>query len=299
MNFWLRLLLCAVVGLGACTEGRHMAWPPSGKLTKWEQGSVPGMTFYERATGPHQSQGIARVDGKSGYLTGMKAFDEARKRLGDHDLVLLARLAMLLVNEGVAGDDPWTGPGRFTEEEDRVAKPPSISGDVFEYWRRHEQLPNLMRARLNLATGAIDLESADKIARGQAMASDPWPVIERDLGSDSYDVALRGIRELEALGTPKARERLQKEALGNKDYSVREGAVLAVSRLGGDGALDTLLHAVTSDASGDVRKAAVKALVELGDPKALDTLRKVANSDSEPTVQAEAQIAVNNWSKKP
>ena len=111
----------------------------------------------------------------------------------------MAGLAMLLVDDGVAGNDPWTAPGSYSKEENAVAKVPSIRGDVFEYWRRHEQLPSLMRVRLNLSTGTIDLAFADDIWREQQMATDPWSPIERDLASDSYDVALRGIRELEKL----------------------------------------------------------------------------------------------------
>jgi hypothetical protein len=125
----------------ACNEGnKKMASPRfESKSSPWNELAVPGVELYveHETVRPHRARGSARVDGSSTKLHGKEAFDAARARAGD-DPAALAALAMLFLDEDVAGKKPWTGPvGPQVPEQQAIARPPALSGDTLVYWRFH------------------------------------------------------------------------------------------------------------------------------------------------------------------
>ncbi len=143
----------------ACNEGDRKA-PPSGSRSTapWNELQVPGVELFletEQAS-PYRSWGAARIDGASGTLHGKPAFEAVRARAAS-DPTTLTTLAMLFLDDGVAGRKPWTRPqgGSVPPEEDAIARPPVLSGDTLVYWRAHVQLADLVRCQASLASGEV------------------------------------------------------------------------------------------------------------------------------------------------
>src|SRR5215212_4266284 len=147
----LALWVGAFALLIACNEGhKKMGSPPfESKSSPWNELTLPGveLSVEHETSPPHRSRASARVDGGP-KLYGKDAFDATRAKAGA-DPTALATLAMLFLDEGVAGKKPWTAPvGPQVPDQQAIARPPALSGDTVVYWRSHAQLADLVRCRV-------------------------------------------------------------------------------------------------------------------------------------------------------
>lgn len=300
------LALALIVGGVACTEKhspeRHtterktMGWPPSGaEPSRWDGAEqIPGLEIYIVRDDSPRTWGAAREVGANTYMTGKSAFDAARARVKDPSPAFLAELAMLFLDDQVAGQKPWTGPGASARapEEQAAAEPPAVRDGVLEYWRFHAQLAGMVRCRVQLDAGAVSCELATKILRERALADDPMAVIEAELAADDIPQRTRAIEQLAAMGTPESRERLHALALNQAHYRVREAAVNAIASLRNRASTATLSRILLYDGHAEVRRAAAIALGQLGDPAGRDALERAAEGDGDGKVRGEAQHAL-------
>jgi hypothetical protein len=276
-----------------------MGWPPRAvDVSPWNESvQVPDMELYVCSDSAKRTWGAARIAGSRKYLEGKKAFNAARKRVGDSDPMVLATLAMLFLDDNVAGKEPWIEPKPSSErpaEQQAMVEPPKLSGVTLEYWRSHSQLADLVRCRVTLTTGKVECEMARSILRARAMAENPWAVIEEDLESDDIYGRMHGIEQLAAMRTPRAIARLHDLALNQGHFRVREAAVKALATTAGEGTVETLSRVLLFDRHAKVRQAAARALGELRDPAAHDALRRAKDGDADGNVRHEAEYALKH-----
>ncbi|WP_428264122.1 HEAT repeat domain-containing protein [Haliangium sp.] len=273
-----------------------MGWPPGGtEVSRWEHSArVPSFELYLVADGSASPWGAARKPDSEVYLKGRAAFDAVREDVGDGDARLLAGLAMLFLDDDVAGQEPWTEvtvPDRVPAQQ-AIAEPPSLSGNTLQYWRFHAQLADLVRCRANLDSGEVQCTLGGEILRERALAADPMAVIEQELAADDIYARIRGIEQLARMGTDEGRQRLYDAALNQGHFQVREAAVNAIAESGGEGATATLSRILLFDGHAKVRRAAAVGLGALGDPAAREALEKAAKGDADGRVRGEAEYAM-------
>jgi hypothetical protein len=280
----------------ACNEGhKKMApLPFESKSSLWNELSVPGVELYldVESGPPHRSAGGARVDGASRMLRGKEAFDATRARVGG-DATAIATLAMLFLDEGVAGKKPWMQPGGTRPpEQQAVAKPPALSGDTLVYWRAHAQLADLVRCRVSLASGNIACELGGDVVQAERVGKDPAGTAKEQLASSDVFVRIRGIEALGAVGDDGARAQLIDLALNAHDARERAAAVRVVGKIGGAGVVAALSRVLLYDRFEEVRQAAAVALGDLRDPAGRDALQKAETGDADGRVQVLAAEAL-------
>jgi len=280
----------------ACNEGdKKMApLPFESKSSRWNELTVPGVElFIERETAaPHRGQGAARVDGARGYLHGKDAFDVARARVGN-DPTALATLAMLFLDDDVAGKKPWTQPqGPRVPEQQAIAKPPALSGDSLVYWRSHEQAADLVRCRVSLSTGTVAWELGGDVLQAERVTKDPAAAAKQYLASTNFADRTRGIQALGEVGDDRAREQLIELALNANDLRERRAAVKVLGKTLGAGVVTAVSRALLYDKSDEVRQAAATALGQLRDPAAREALQQAESGDSNGRVQVLAADAL-------
>ncbi len=265
------------------------------KPTVWKEITVPGIELFVLVEPgpPHRATGAARVDGSPAMLHGKRAFDAARAKSGD-DPTVLATLAMLFLDENVAGKQPWLrSAGPRAPAQQAIATPPKLSGDTLEYWRAHEQLDDLVRCRVALKDGTVACELGGGLVHAGRMAADPAATIDADLQADDIYVRIRGIRALEAKGDDPARDRLRDLALNQQHYSVRAAATESLGKLRGAGLVETLSRILLHDGHADVRRTAAIALGRHKDPAGREALQRASTGDADVTVQVEARKALD------
>ena len=294
---WMGLWISAFAVLVACSEG-DKKMPPFGSKSSasWSELKVPGMELFletEKAS-PYRSWGTARVDGSSKTLRGKEAFDAARTRVGN-DPTALATLAMLFVDDGVAGHKPWTQPssgGSTPPAEQALARPPALDGDTLVYWRQHVQLADLVRCKVALSTGDISCELGSQLAQSERVAKDPAAAARDDLASDDIETRIQGIEALGAVGTDQARDKLIDLALNAHEARERGTAVEVLGKVGGTGVVAAVSRVLLYDKYGEVRQAAATALGNLRDPAARPALQKAESGDADGRVQVLAADAL-------
>lgn len=287
----------ALALLAACNEGhKKMTSPPfeSKSSSPWNELSIPGVELYveHEDASPHRSRGSARVDGASGKLYGKEAFDAVRAKAGS-DPTTLAALAMLLLDEGVAGKKPWTAPGGArSPEQQAIAKPPALSGDTLVYWRAHAELADLVRCTVTLSSGKVACELGGDVLSAERIGKSPADAAKQYLASDNVNERIRGIEALGKVGDDRAREQLIDMALNKHDPRERSAAVTVLGKLGGAGVTAALGRVLLYDQYPEVRQAAATALGELRDPAGREALERAASGDANGRVQVLAADAL-------
>src|SRR3954466_8402494 len=118
-----RIVQLAICGYAVATAscGGHDKRP-------WNELAIPGVELYleVETRPPYRQSGVATVSGRTLY--GKAAFDAVRPRAAS-DAPALPTLAMLLLDDGVAGQKPWTQPlgGARPADEEAIAVPPAVS----------------------------------------------------------------------------------------------------------------------------------------------------------------------------
>lgn len=274
-----------LVVLAACSEG-DKKMPPFGSKssTPWTELKVSGveLSLETEKASPYRSWGAARVDGARSALHGKEAFDATRGRVGN-DATALATLAMLFLDQGVAGKQPWTKPsgGATPPEQEAIAKAPALSGDTLVYWRDHAQTADLVRCRLTVSSGDLSCEIGSKVLQEERTAQDPAGAAQADLASDNLVVRLRGIEALGKVGDDAAREKLIDLALNAYQPQERQTAVTVLATVGGKGVVAAVGRVLLYDKFDEVREAAATALGTLGDPAARDALQRAEGGDAD------------------
>ncbi|MDQ3370910.1 MAG: HEAT repeat domain-containing protein [Myxococcota bacterium] len=286
------LWMALVASMIACKEGHMVGSAGRGaKPTAWKEITVPGVELFVLVEPgpPHRATGAARVEGSPAMLHAKPAFDAARAKSGD-DPTVLATLAMLFLDEHVAGKQPWLRiAGPRAPEQQAIATQPRLSGDTLEYWREHEQTDDLVRCRVSLKEGTVVCELGSGLVHAGRMTADPAGTIDADLQADDIYLRIRGIRALEATGDEPARERLRDLALDQHHYSVRAAATESLGKLRGAGLVETLSRILLHDGHADVRRTAAIALGRHRDPAGREALQRAATADADVTVQVEAR----------
>jgi len=290
------LVLGASAILAACNEG-DKKMPPFGSKSSapWNELKVPGveLVLETEQSSPYRSWGAARIDGSRDLLHGKEAFKAVRGRVGD-DATALATLAMLFLDEAVAGRKPWTKPsgGATPPDQEAIARPPALSGDTLVYWRAHVQTADLVRCRLTLGTGEVSCEIGSKVLQSERVAKDPAGAAKEDLASDNLETRKRGIEALGKVGDDRAREQLIDLALNAYQPEERRVAVTVLARVGGAGAVAALGRVLLYDKFDEVREAAATALGDLRDPAARDALQRAEAGDADIRVRKLATEAL-------
>lgn len=296
-----RAVTAFVLGTGAfalsaaCSEG-DKKMPPFGSRTSspWNELKVPGVEFFLETdkSPPYRSWGAARVDGSS-LLHGREAFDATRTRVGT-DATALATLSMLFIDDGVAGRKPWTQPtgGATPPDQEAIARPPALSGDLLVYWRDHVQTADLVRCKLTLSSADIACEIGTTILQGERVARDPAGAARQDLASDNITVRLRGIEALGKVGDDRSREQLIDIALNAHQPEERRVAVTVLARVGGNGVVAAVSRVLLYDRFDEVREAAATTLGDLGDPAGRDALQRAQGGDADIRVRKLAAEAL-------
>jgi len=290
--FWIG----ALAVLAACNEG-DKKMPPFGSKSSspWTELAVPGVELFletEKAS-PYRSWGAARVDGARDLLHSKKAFDATRARVAG-DATAIATLAMLFLDDGVAGRKPWTKPigGARPPEQEAIARPPALTGDTLVYWREHAQTADLVRCRLSVPSGEIACEIGSKVLQAERVAQDPAGAARADLASDNIVVRTRGIEALGKVGDDRSREQLIEIALNAYQPEERRVAVTVLARVGGAGVVAALGRVLLHDKFDEVREAAATALGDLRDPAARDALQRAESGDADIRVRKLATEAL-------
>ncbi|HEY0191069.1 MAG TPA: HEAT repeat domain-containing protein [Kofleriaceae bacterium] len=293
----LRLAIClgALALPTACNEGSKKMASPSfeTKSSAWNDLSVPGVELRldQEQAEPYRARGAARVDGKE--LRGKEAFDATRTRVSDP--AAIATLAMLFIDDGVAGRKPWTQPsGNEPADERAVARPPAIAGDTLTYWRLHVQIADLVRCTVALASGQITCESGRDVAQAARVQKDPGGAARQDLASTNVNDRIRGIHTLGQSQDPQARPQLIDLALDAHDFRERAAAVEVLGKLGGTGVVAAVGRVLLYDQYPEVRQSAATALGELRDPAGRDALQRASTGDANGRVQVLAAEALKH-----
>jgi hypothetical protein len=293
---------CAALCLGgaalmaACSEGdKRMPLFGSKSSSPWNELRVSGVEFAisTESSPPYRSWGGARIDGAGGYLQGKEAFDATRGRVGS-DATALATLAMLFLDDGVAGKKPWTQPigGATPPQQDAIARPPAVTGDTLVYWRAHAQAADLVRCRLALSTEELTCEIGSKVLQSAREAKDPATAAREDLASDNLVVRLRGIEALGKVGDDAARAKLLDLALHAYQPDERRAAVTVLGKVGGVGVAAALSRVLRLDKGDEVRLAAATVLGALRDPTAREALQQAQRDDTDGQVRHAATDAL-------
>lgn len=289
------LWIGALVASTACSEG-DKKMPPFGSKTSapWTEIKVPGVELFleTEKSQPYRSWGAARVDGGA-LLHGKDAFEATRSRAAG-DATALATLAMLFIDDGVAGRTPWTRPtgGGRPRDQEAIAKPPALSGDALVYWRAHVQMADLVRCHLTLSSGELVCESGRDLVQATREAKDPAAAAKEDLASDDINVRTRGIETLGKIGDDRARAQLIDLALNAYQPEERRVAVTVLARVGGAGVVAAVSRVLLLDKFDEVREAAATALGELRDPAGREALQRAEGSDADIRVRVLATEAL-------
>jgi hypothetical protein len=290
------LWLGVSAALAACSEGDKKMPPFGSKSSKpWSELTVRGVELFleTEKSSPYRSWGAARIDGARDLLHGKEAFAATRDRAGG-DATALATLAMLFLEDGVAGMLPWTKPlgGARPPEQEAIAKPPALSGDTLVYWRAHGQTADLVRCRLSISSGELECEIGSKVLQAARTAQDPGGAAKEDLASDNLTVRLRGIEALGKVGDDRSREQLIELALNAYQPEERRVAVTVLAKVGGAGVVAALGRVLLHDKLDAVREAAATALGDLRDPAARDALQRAESGDADIRVRKLATEAL-------
>lgn len=242
--------------------------------------SVPGYELLVPVGGPGDppaAGAMCRVsDGAE--LRGVDAWRAATAATPDP--VLLAAVAMTVLERGVAGRDP--------SRAGEAPAAPSLDGGVLTYWRRHEQLANQVRVSVVVATGAVTATLDTDLARPTGTVVERAPAL---LAAPTLPERLGAVRELAASDDPEARALLFAAARGNDAWKVRNEAVRQLGERPRPGAVEVLVGILAADAQLEVRATAATALGKLGAREAIPAL-EAAGGDPSPVVRAAALGAV-------
>jgi hypothetical protein len=289
------LCLGAFALSAACSEG-DKKMPPFGSksASPWNELTVPGVELFleTESASPYRSWGSARVDGGRRELHGKDAFDATRTRV-NQDPIALATLAMLFLDDGVAGKKPWTQPeGARVPDQQAIAKPPALSGDTLVYWRAHAQLADLVRCRVSLSSGAVACELGGDVLQAERVGKNPGDAARQYLASSNVNDRIRGIQALGQVGDAHARDQLIDLALNAHDFHERQAAVEVLGKAGGAGVVAAVSRVLLFDQYAEVRQVAATALGELRDPAGRDALQKASTGDANGRVQVLAAEAL-------
>lgn len=138
--------------------------------------AIEGVTLFwlqlpSRGADNDRGTGVAVVGGASSSLAGTDAMRAVVERLAalhkNDDALLLARTSALLlgVNGHVLTKPDTEVPGTEHPRQIALVRPPSLQGDVVEYWTYESPIehPALTRWRFNRATLAIERTPAGKL----------------------------------------------------------------------------------------------------------------------------------------
>jgi hypothetical protein len=280
----------------ACNEGDKKMPPFGSKSSSWNELKVPGVELFveTQKSEPYRPTGAARIDGSGGLLRGKEAFDATRTRVGG-DATALATLAMLFLDDRVAGRKPWTQPstgGSTSQDQEKIARPPVVSGDSLVYWRLHIQLSDLVRCTVAMSAGTVQCESGRDLVFADRVAKDPAGAANQDLASDNIEVRLDGIRALGHVGDDASRKRLIEIALNAYQPRERSTAIEVLTKVGGAGVVDAIGRALLYDKFDEVREAAATALGDLHDPAGRDALQRAESGDADIRVRVLATEAL-------
>lgn len=249
--------------------------------------AVPGYTVHVVEAEHRPFGALAPQVGKP--LRGADAFHAAREAIGEPDPAALARLAMLFLDVGVAGRDPWTAAAAFGEAEQRaMAHDPKRDGAAVVYWRQHATTADLVRCTLAVEAGTVQCEDAPSLARAAAVKADPLAVAKADLASDNWSIRSRGLRLLAESAAPEATALLVETIGSGEPAKMRQLAIEAATKRSDDAALPAIAAAVKGDADASVRRAGVIALRGHTGAAAIDALKHAAANDADPAVKAMA-----------
>ncbi len=292
------VLLIATIGAG-CSDPKPKGQakvPTSGdNLKAYREIKVPGVELFY-IPDQRNSVGVLREGGDE--LRGKEAFHRVKAISAAADPSSLAHLAMLFLDDNVAGSGPWfKDDTAVPAEELALAKEPSISKGVLEYWRRHEQTAGLVRCRVALESATIECKAGAQIAYGKNMATDPMVTIDRDLARGDISSIRRGVVELDKLGTAEAVARLTAIALNHKMPRARSAATKALATAKGDGVTKTLARILLLDGFEGPRRQAALSLGERGDPDGREALEKAEGDDQSGKVRGAATHALSQLKK--
>lgn len=299
---WLRVTLVlwfVATGVAACNEGRNNMRPPVATTSSpWNGLTIPGVELFldKEKSQPYRQWGAAKVKG-SRELHGKAAFDAVRAESGA-DPTVLATLAMLFLDDGVAGRTPWTAPEPNNPvPEQAIAKPPALSGDTLTYWRLHTQMANLVRIKIAVSTGQVTYEDGGKLFQAERVAKDGVGAAKQDLASSNIEDRLRGISTLGQAGGDAARTQLIDIALNAEQPRERTAAVTALAKLGGADTVAAVSRVLLYDQFTDVREAAAETLGALADPAGKDALERASTGDADIRVRQLSKEALKRLKK--
>lgn len=293
----MRWVLLAALAAGACSPEAARSTPKDEAMKQDEPAAqadeasaarevksvtVPGRVIRVVDSGPGDVE--ARLTGDDGAaLTGAAAFHAAREAIGAPDPEALARLAMLFLEDGVAGADPWTAAAPFGEGDQKaLAHPPRREGGAVVYWRLHRQRADLVRATLDVEAATVKTTDANEIER---TSEDPLAAAQADLASDNLSIRKRGLSTLAQSDDPAAHALLYRQ-LTEGPAPARAAAAEVVATRTDDAATAALVEAVKSDADVAVRRAALIGLRGRTSDDVKAALLHVAANDADQTLKA-------------
>lgn len=292
----MRWVLLAALAAGACSPEAARSTPKDEAMKQDEAAAptaeasagredesvtVPGRVI--RVT-DHPGGAEARLTGDDGAaLTGAEAFHAARKAIGEPDPEALARLAMLFLEDGVAGADPWTAAAPFGEGDQKaLAHAPRREGGAVVYWRLHRQRADLVRVTLDVEAATVQTTDANEIERAD---EDPLAAARADLTSDNLSIRKRGLATLAQSDDPAAHTLLYGQ-LTEGPAPARAAAAEVVATRSDDAATAALVKAVKTDADVGVRRAALLGLRGRTSDDVKAALLHVAANDADQTLKA-------------
>jgi hypothetical protein len=261
--------------------------------------SVPGVELFWvslPARGPDDARGygVAVVGGKvlSGS-DGLRALFTGPPRAP----VQSACAAALLVGDGGAPIADLAALRFATPEEKALARAPSQSGDLLEWWSESapSRRPGLRRYRLSLSTLALDDRSAAELV---AAAQDPIERARALLASESDFAQKDGIALARGrcAQDPHAVELLGATLRQHANADTRARAADALAGCKSPAAVAALVAAL-GDPVASVREFAAASLGVVGDASARSALERVAASDPEPNPRSAARRALGKLPK--
>lgn len=211
---------------------------------------------------------------------------------------MLATLAMLFLDDGVAGRSPWTEPSDANPvDEQAIAKPPVLEGDTLTYWRLHKQTANLVRIRVSLASGTRTYEEGGALVQAERAARSGVGAAKDDLASSNVDYRIHGIGTLGMVGNDEARAKLIDLALNDEQPRARAAAVRELGKLGKADTVAALSRVLLYDQFTEVRETAAQTLGQIGDPAGRDALQRAQAGDADVRVRILSEEALKKLRK--
>ncbi|MFT5682036.1 MAG: hypothetical protein ACI8RZ_002954 [Myxococcota bacterium] len=256
----------------------------------WSAVDVPGLELLVVPGDPWGHGAVCEV-GSGALSDGEDAFRLARGRLDAPDPLTLATLSMLLLERGLAGKVPWSGPGSHGVRApmDGVgAGVPVAEGGVLTYWRPHQQAASFVRVTLDLESLTLT-ETLETAVASQQSGGDAITRAEQNLQSDQVPTRQAAIRTLAEATDPRADVLLLDAVLNNVSWIVRQDAARVLGQRAPEGAVAVLGRVLLGDGHARVRTQAASALCEIGDSASADALNRAAEGDADAGVRGAAK----------